>query len=86
MEMLQMPCYRCHKKVWALKISAIEILEDGAAKIAPVEKEFDVFKTEPGFGDRFKGGEDDLGYFVLYEDGYQSWSPTEAFEDGYTRL
>lgn len=26
------------------------------------------------------------GYFVRYEDGYQSWSPAEAFENGYTPL
>ena len=26
------------------------------------------------------------GYFVMYEDGYQSFSPAKAFEEGYTRL
>lgn len=26
------------------------------------------------------------GYFVLYEDGYKSFSPAKAFEEGYTRL
>lgn len=26
------------------------------------------------------------GYFVLYEDGYQSFSPAKAFEEGYTRF
>jgi hypothetical protein len=26
------------------------------------------------------------GYWVLYEGGYQSWSPAEAFEDGYKLL
>lgn len=26
------------------------------------------------------------GYFVEYEDGYASWSPAEAFENGYTRI
>lgn len=25
-------------------------------------------------------------YFVVYEDGYQSWSPAAAFEKGYARL
>lgn len=24
------------------------------------------------------------GYFVVYDDGYTSWSPAKAFEDGYT--
>lgn len=26
------------------------------------------------------------GYFVRYEDGYESWSPAAAFEGGYTRI
>ena len=24
------------------------------------------------------------GYYVRYPDGYESWSPAEAFEEGYT--
>jgi hypothetical protein len=24
------------------------------------------------------------GYYVLYDDGYESWSPAAAFESGYT--
>ena len=26
------------------------------------------------------------GYYVVYQDGYKSFSPAEAFEDGYTRI
>jgi hypothetical protein len=26
------------------------------------------------------------GYLVKYEDGYISWSPKKAFEDGYTEI
>lgn len=26
------------------------------------------------------------GYYVVYEDGYESWSPAEAFEKGYTLI
>lgn len=26
------------------------------------------------------------GYFVVYEDSYESYSPAKAFEDGYTRI
>lgn len=28
----------------------------------------------------------DPGYYVVYEDDYVSWSPTEAFEKGYTEI
>ena len=30
--------------------------------------------------------EDEEGYRVVYKDGYESWSPKEAFEDGYKRI
>jgi len=30
--------------------------------------------------------EEQEGYFVLYEDGYESWSPKDAFEKGYVEL
>jgi hypothetical protein len=26
------------------------------------------------------------GYYVMYEDGYISWSPSKAFEQGYTEI
>ena len=25
-------------------------------------------------------------YYVVYRDGYKSWSPASEFEDGYTRI
>lgn len=86
-ESREMPRYLCHKKVWALKIAAIDILpDDGRAKIAPKDEGFAPFMAPAGWGSRFRGGEDDLGYYVVYDDGYASWSPSKAFEDGYERL
>lgn len=82
----QMPEYVCHKRVHALKIAAVEIREDGRALIAPVDRPFEPFMTRPEWGDTFHGDETDLGYYVVYKDGYTSWSPTEAFEEGYTRV
>ena len=26
------------------------------------------------------------GYYVVYEGGYKSWSPPDAFEGGYTKI
>lgn len=80
----ELPRYRCHKEVHALLIAAIEINEDGSATIAPADDGYAPFRTTPNFP--FKGSEADLGFFVLYEGGYQSWSPTAAFVAGYTRL
>jgi hypothetical protein len=89
-EMRRMPRYVCHKEVEAIKIAAIEFLEDGKAKIAPANDEYYVFTTAKPYIEKYKGGlpgdvDFDLGYYVQYADGYASWSPTKAFEDGYTR-
>lgn len=77
--------YQCHKQVNAVKIAAVEFMEDGSATISPASSNGMIW-TKPGYREKFKGGEDDLGYFVVYDDGYSSWSPTKAFEEGYTKL
>jgi len=82
----EMPKYQSHKKVWALKIAAIEFAQDGSAKIAPADSGYATLETKPDYRTRFQGSEDDLGYYVVYADGYASWSPTKAFEEGYTKL
>lgn len=84
--MCQMPQYQSHKKVWALKIADLKPREpdDGTLlmttddpRYAPLVLDADyVAKHKPQAG----------GYFVVYADGYKSWSPAEAFEAGYTRL
>ena len=30
--------------------------------------------------------ENEEGYYVLYNDGYESWSPKKAFEEGYNLI
>ncbi len=88
----EMPKYRSHKHVWALKIAAVEIHADGSATVAPDDARYAPFKVDRDYvTKRFPTGgwetlEKDLGYFVVYADGYKSWSPTAAFEDGYTRV
>ncbi len=82
----EMPRYTCHKEVWALKISAIEVHADKSATIAPAEAGYGVFKTNPGWAVRFNGTEGDSGYYVVYKDGFASWSPSKAFEEGYKRI
>lgn len=81
-----MPRYKCHKEVWALKIAAIEIREDKSATIAPTDHRYAPFATKPGWAERWKGGEGDCGYYVVYDDGYASWSPAKAFEEGYSLI
>lgn len=82
-----MPRYQSHKKVWALKIADLEWEpSSGVGTITPAEEGYTTFQTRPGWADKFDGSTEDLGYFVMYQDGYESWSPTKAFEEGYTRL
>ena len=87
--MAPLPQYQSHKKVHALKIGAIEFDQEGIATLA-VEEPFLTIILPVSVSERFKKaiGEnyDDAGYYVLYEDGYQSWSPTKAFEEGYTKM
>lgn len=82
----EMPRYQSHKKVWALRIAAIEINKDKSARIAPADAGYAPFTTVSGWAERFHGSDEDTGYFVQYEGGYTSWSPTDAFEAGYSRL
>lgn len=89
----EMPKYQCHKKVWALKIK--DIVQ------APADQErvnaggdWYIIPEENGYA-RIMVGHDDFivrhkpevgGYYVVYDDGYKSYSPAKAFERGYSPL
>jgi len=81
---VRLPQYQCHKKVWAFKISDIEYqTNQPGAKLrsadlrcyASVDTEY-LQKHNPQLG----------GYYVLYDDGYESFSPADAFESGYALI
>lgn len=78
-----MPRYQCHKQVWALKIQSIESRGNGAT-ITPEDPGYGPFEVSEEYVTKHdpKAG----GYFVVYADGYQSFSPAEALEGGYTRV
>jgi hypothetical protein len=79
----KLPLYDCHKQVRASKIGSIvtrgikTILNctdaDGYAHEIEATDEY-MERNKPEVG----------GYYVLYVDGYHSYSPAKAFEDGYT--
>src|ERR1700722_5779553 len=92
-----MPLYRCHKDVWALKIAEIHreefppttaehqmggaIVTPGAI-IVPAEAGYAAFRVD---GEYLRKHNPQVGgYFVVYKDGYQSFSPAAAFEEGYS--
>ena len=74
----EMPKYKCHKVVHALQIAYVEISTVGSAMIHPVDSRYAPFRVGVDYVNNHKP--QDGGYYVVYEDGYQSWSPKEAFE------
>lgn len=78
----EMPKYKCHKEVHALKIAMIEPHGSGAL-ITPADEGFAPFDVDSHF--MAKHAPEPGGYYVVYDDGYKSFSPAEAFEAGYTR-
>jgi len=89
----EMPRYRCHKEVWALKIERVQ-LDSKEAQIEGRETDGSArLFMEPPYGPvrvdhayMRKHNPQPGGYYVVYKDGYKSFSPAEAFEDGYTKI
>ncbi len=90
----QMPRYQCHKKVWALKIAEVKSADEG---IQPLDQEYsgdrilvfaeegyEPLRVDHAYASKHKPVAG--GYYVVYDDGYKSFSPAKAFEDGYTLI
>lgn len=80
MEAAYLKQWKCHKVVNAGKI--LEVTPGGVTvetwnggKIELGNEAF-VDRHQPEVG----------GYFVIYDDGYQSYSPAKAFEEGYAEM
>ncbi len=91
----EMPKYKCHKEVHALQIKEIipeknpdqsgnSDASSHGATIVPEEDGYAPFFVSPGFMMKHKPVVG--GYYVVYEDGYKSFSPRAAFEAGYSRI
>lgn len=81
---VEIPQYRSHKIVRAAKITAFrengepsmpDLVLGEIGGIVTMLSDWHV-KHQPQVG----------GYYVVYDDGYQSFSPAKAFEEGYTRV
>lgn len=75
----EMPKYKCYKEVHALKIKGISPdgelgFEENFVPMLMPKEWLDKHNPEVG------------GYLVFYKDGYKSFSPAKAFEEGYTRI
>lgn len=82
--MSEMPRYKCFKEVWALKIQEIRRQLDGDGLLVPSEEGFALLWVPIEYLQ--KHNPQPGGYYVVYQDGYKSYSPAEAFEAGYERI
>lgn len=87
---VQLPRWRSYKNVYADKIVEILSRENFSTDklncewILACGGRIHVTRDHP---DLLARGVPVVGdYFVQYEDGYVSWSPAKAFEDGYMRI
>lgn len=76
---MEMPKYRSHKQVWALEIDTVKnftlsFRDPGYAAITCPPEMFSRYTPVPG------------DFYVVYSDGYKSFSPAKAFHEGYTRI
>lgn len=81
-----MPRWKCHKEVFAVKIMELHPGRDdgngpGMTIVGDDGNRYMLTEAYLAKHDPVEGG-----YFVVYDDGYQSFSPCKAFEDGYTRI
>ena len=78
-DQVEMPRYRSHKQVWALEIDTVSgnrltFRDAGYAAIAAPAEMFTRYTPVPG------------DFYVVYDDGYKSFSPRKAFVEGYTKI
>jgi hypothetical protein len=83
-----MSLYRCHKIVGAFRILEMERLEDGSYALTPDPKSGpNAFSTYTVSATAIAKHHPEIGWYcVSYPDGYVSFSPAKAFEDGYTKI
>ena len=74
-----LPQYKSHKTVHAIKIGDVR----GGA-IHPQDNKYAPFTVPDEYIARHNPQSG--GYYVLYEDGYASFSPAESFESGYSQI
>lgn len=89
----EMPRYRCHKEVWALKIREVRQAPADHDR-ANAGGDWHLFPEDAGYGPILVGHDSYYakhkpeagGYYVVYADGYKSYSPAKAFEEGYKEI
>lgn len=91
----RMPLYTCHKQVRAARIVRTELLPQHQPSLVCLEFAGDADPQAVLVSDDWLVRRTDTetvdaaltkavgGYFIQYDNGYTSWSPADAFEEGY---
>lgn len=78
---IEMPRYISHKEVWALQIKSVVFDErEEFGILVFVNNQYENISLPKDYF--LKHCPEAGGYYVVYKDGYRSYSPAEAFEDG----
>lgn len=80
----ELPRYQCHKVVRAGQIRDIHYDPFGGSPTIFFVEAFGPIRVSAGWCQKHEPVVG--GYYVVYEDGYASFSPAAAFESGYTRI
>lgn len=75
-------CGNCERCTWERTCGAAGLKR--GATITPADEGYAPFQVDGDFMEKHRP--EVGGYFVVYDDGYKSFSPAKAFEDGYTLL
>src|SRR5688572_26644697 len=79
----QLRVYKCHKVVRAARIVEV-MLRPVSALLLDTGEGSPQFTREVPLEYLSKHSPEAGGYYVVYEDGYRSYSPAQAFESGYS--
>jgi hypothetical protein len=82
----EMPRYISHKQVWALELDCVDHNADGSSVLTFRDNGYSPILI-PASSDifaRYKPVQGD--FYVVYADGYKSFSPRKAFLEGYVKL
>ena len=88
-EVKELPRYKCHKVVHAMELERVEpmpMASGGGVTLFPKDESYQPIVCNEEYLCKHRRLVESRGYYVVYEDGYESWSPTEAFEEGYTLI
>ena len=81
-----MPRYQSQKTIHALKIKALQPHPEhpGEYLLTPEDTTYCPFMVSRDYVNN--RGAKEGGYYVVYQNGYESWSSAVAFEGGYTLI